>query len=81
MLYTQSHLALPTLPASPELHHGRRAINQEQAEIVNAWAFMAEKILHGDPSGVDNTVSTHGGAIGFVKAVKGRPGAQEGLHG
>lgn len=42
---------------------------------------MSEKILHGDPSGVDNTVSTHGGAIGFVKAIKGKAGAQEGLHG
>ncbi|KAK4704939.1 cysteine-S-conjugate beta-lyase, partial [Phenoliferia sp. Uapishka_3] len=82
LLYTHEHLSLPRLPAStPTLHHGRRAVTFEQADVVNAWAFSAEKILHGTPSGVDNTVSAHGGAIGFTKAVKGRDGGMEGLHG
>ena len=30
---------------------------------------------------MDNTVSVHGGAIEFTKAVKGRDGGMEGLHG
>lgn len=81
LLYSHRHLALPVSSSSPELHHGRREITTEQADVVNAWAFTAEKIIHGTPSGVDNTVSTHGGAIGFTKAVKGRVGGQEGLHG
>ncbi|KAL8293719.1 hypothetical protein RQP46_000420 [Phenoliferia psychrophenolica] len=82
LLYTHEHLALPLLPpAAPTLHHGRRAVTVEQADVVNAWAFSSEKILHGTPSGVDNTVSAHGGAIGFTKAVKGRDGGMEGLHG
>lgn len=29
-------------------------------ERINAWAFEGERVLHGNPSGVDNTVSVHG---------------------
>lgn len=82
LLYTHEHLPLPVLPVvAGTLHHGRRVVAADQADVVNAWAFSAEKILHGTPSGVDNTVSALGGAIGFVKAVKGRAGGMEGLHG
>ncbi|GLD97599.1 hypothetical protein PINS_up006289 [Pythium insidiosum] len=34
---------------------------------INAFAYSAEVILHGSPSGVDNTVSTFGGALKFTK--------------
>lgn len=34
-------------------------------ECINAWAFQAERLLQGNPSGVDNTVSTFGGAVSF----------------
>lgn len=62
-------------------HDGRRAIPSEVAEEVNKWAFVAEKVMHGNPSGVDNTVSVHGGAIAYRRAVNGSKGGMDGLHG
>lgn len=36
-----------------------------QMERINRWAFVAEMCIHGNPSGVDNTVSTNGKAVLF----------------
>ena len=35
--------------------------------IVSKIAYEAEKIVHGKPSGIDNTISTYGGAILYIK--------------
>jgi mevalonate kinase len=34
---------------------------------VNAWAYAAEVVIHGAPSGLDNTTSCFGGAVRFRK--------------
>ena len=34
-----------------------------EQELVSSIAYEAEKIVHGKPSGIDNTISTYGGAI------------------
>ncbi|KAL4399877.1 cystathionine beta-lyase [Malassezia pachydermatis] len=60
MLYTHGHLPLPS-PTEP--------MPKEHTARINAWAFMAEKVIHGEPSGVDNTVATLGGAVAFTRAV------------
>jgi mevalonate kinase len=36
-------------------------------EGINEAAFEGEKAYHGTPSGIDNTASTYGGLIWFVK--------------
>ncbi|RCI11367.1 hypothetical protein L249_7663 [Ophiocordyceps polyrhachis-furcata BCC 54312] len=34
-----------------------------QVERINDWAFVGEMCIHGNPSGVDNTVVSHGRAV------------------
>jgi len=38
-----------------------------QVERINRWAFVGEMAIHGNPSGVDNTVSTQGKAVVFQR--------------
>lgn len=40
-------------------------------EKINEAAFVGEKAYHGTPSGIDNTASTYGGLIWFVKNLSG----------
>jgi mevalonate kinase len=52
-----------SLPRPPGL--GRPT--PDQLEHINQFAFYSEILLHGTPSGIDNSVSTFGGAIDFTK--------------
>ncbi|KAH8887429.1 mevalonate kinase [Thozetella sp. PMI_491] len=38
-----------------------------QVERINRWAFVYEMLIHGNPSGIDNTVSTNGKAVLFQR--------------
>jgi len=53
-----------------------RALNESfnlnlDDEKINEAAYEGEKAYHGTPSGIDNTASTYGGLIWFVKNLNG----------
>jgi mevalonate kinase len=44
-----------------------------QVERINRWAFVGEMCIHGNPSGVDNTVATQGKAVVFQRTDYAKP--------
>ncbi|MBY9010294.1 MAG: mevalonate kinase [Candidatus Lokiarchaeota archaeon] len=62
-----------------------RAINDSftlmwDDEKINEAAYEGEKAYHGTPSGIDNTASTYGGLIWFVKNLNGGKNIMEVLQ-
>lgn len=45
-----------------DVHPGHETLN-----LINGWAFLGERCIHGNPSGVDNTVATFGGGVLYRK--------------
>ncbi|XP_017865762.1 PREDICTED: mevalonate kinase [Drosophila arizonae] len=42
-------------------------LQEENLALISHWAYESERVNHGTPSGVDNTVCTYGGILRFVK--------------
>ena len=58
-------------------------LSKSLADIVNVYAFLAEKILHGNPSGVDNSVAAYGGGLLYTKSIpsEGKEGGMVSIAG
>ncbi|KAI8978521.1 ribosomal protein S5 domain 2-type protein [Pilobolus umbonatus] len=41
--------------------------NDTHLSTINEYAFKAEQVIHGNPSGVDNAIATYGGAKSFIR--------------
>ncbi|XP_075165533.1 uncharacterized protein LOC142237939 [Haematobia irritans] len=40
---------------------------EENQSLISTWAYESERVMHGTPSGIDNTVCTYGGMLRFLK--------------
>lgn len=65
-------------PTSSSLQQPPPAASYDEAtvELIDSWAFLAEKVIHGNPSGIDNAVSVRGGAVVFRRRIEGKQEGQ-----
>lgn len=57
------------LHAEPEfLKNSTEIESKDFYAAISSWAFLSEKIMHGTPSGLDNTVCTFGNVVKFTKS-------------
>ena len=80
-LLVHRRIGLPQPPASSSSDVSPQTLSPTIAEEVNRWAFLAEKILHGNPSGVDNSVAVYGGALCYTRPGFGKKSGMEGIQG
>ncbi|KAH3677147.1 hypothetical protein WICMUC_001902 [Wickerhamomyces mucosus] len=55
------------------LGNNDKSVDNQDSEYIDSWAFMGEKLIQGNPSGIDNAVATHGGAVMFQRTQSSVP--------
>ncbi|KTA97153.1 Mevalonate kinase [Nakaseomyces glabratus] len=63
-------LAMAMLRLGGKLVTGESLSGEDKA-LINEWAFIGEKCIHGTPSGIDNAVATYGNAVLFKRSADG----------
>ena len=53
----------------PKLSNHDHVLESEISELdfIDNWSLIGEKCFHGNPSGIDNAVATHGGAVKYQR--------------
>merc|ERR1719187_1005378 len=63
-------LSAALLRVAGQLGNGAMAPLDEQGlAVICRWALASEQVVHGTPSGIDNTTCTYGGAVSFKAGV------------
>lgn len=70
------HVLEPTL----SLHDRQPRKDTPDAEFIDGWSLMGEKCFHGNPSGIDNAVATHGGAVLYQRKGPGSPSVRTSMR-
>ena len=54
--------------------------DSDECLFIDAWSYMGEKCIHGNPSGIDNAVATHGGAVMFQRMANSMPSVRTSMR-
>jgi len=55
------------LPITKHVGFAGLSFDKPAMSTINKLAYSLELLIHGSPSGVDNSVATYGGAVSFLK--------------
>ncbi|XP_062310581.1 mevalonate kinase [Osmerus eperlanus] len=53
------------VPCPPANQEDTARWGEDDLQLINRWAFQGERMIHGNPSGVDNAVGTWGGILRY----------------
>jgi mevalonate kinase len=66
LTHTHSHICSAKQKIHTEVK-GDVVPSDSERNMINKWGFEGERVLHGNPSGVDNTCCTYGGVVVYQK--------------